>query len=668
MRADQTIEAALADAQRPRRLATLLIGALTLLALAAVALAAALLWRMLDAEAPPGTPGRLLAVPLLALLLGAAALAVAAGAVLALRALDQQRHAAVARLDEQHKRLTAVLAATTDGILIADPGGRVELVNPATELLLGQLDEDLRGTRLDVLVPGLTAADGAGDARPDAIDELPRRHDVDITREDGQRFPARIWRRGLTLADGAHQLLVIQDLTESTQQAMQMEFLEQRDVITGPLNRKEFERRMERLLADAAGSEAPYVLCYIDIDQFKLVNDTAGHAAGDALIEQLATLVKVKLEDAALLARLGGDEFGALFSDCSEERALALCEGLMQTVRNFLFTWRDRSFDVAVSIGVTAFLPENDSAVAELAKADVACLMAKREGRGRVHVYRDGDASAARHHGEMHVASTISQALSSGRFRLYAQPIMPLAAQSAGRVHYEILVRMIDEHGEPVVPDQFIPAAERYVLMPAVDRWIIAQLFGTQAEQLRAWHAENPQHFLFAVNLSGTTLGDEGFLPFLKRQFHVHRIPAAAICFEITETAAIRNLKGARGFMHELASMGCTFALDDFGSGLSSYHYLRELPVKYLKIDGSFVQDMNSNPVSHALVASINQIAHVLGLQTIAEWAEDGSTINQLRALNVDFVQGYAIGTPLPMAQCCFDLADVLNTGVLQVD
>ena len=263
----------------------------------------------------------------------------------------------------------------------------------------------------------------------------------------------------------------------------------------------------------------------------------------------------------------------------------------------------------------------------------------------------------------MHLVSTISRALNKGRFRLYAQPIMPLAAAGAGRTHYEILVRMLDEQGAPVVPDHFIPAAERYVLMPAVDRWIIHQLFSTQGEQLRAWHAEHRDQFLFAINLSGTSLGDEGFLPFLQRQFEQQRIPPASICFEITETAAIRSLSHARHFMRTLSAMGCTFALDDFGSGLSSYNYLRELPVEYLKIDGSFVQDMNSNPVNYALVASINQIAHVLGLKTIAEWAENDSTINQLRALNVDYAQGYAIGTPLPVVDCDFDIVSALTVG-----
>jgi EAL domain-containing protein (putative c-di-GMP-specific phosphodiesterase class I) len=249
-----------------------------------------------------------------------------------------------------------------------------------------------------------------------------------------------------------------------------------------------------------------------------------------------------------------------------------------------------------------------------------------------------------RRHGDMRLVSTISQALNDGRFELYAQPIAPVAPSSGSQNHFEVLVRMLDGSGEQLIPDRFIPAAERYILMPAVDRWVINRLFSLQAENLRTWHASASEGFLFAVNLSGTSVTDEGFLRYLKRQFIDWDVPPSTICFEITETAAIRNLASARAFMQELTALGCTFALDDFGSGLSSYGYLKELPVDYLKIDGSFVRGMAEDPVSYALVESINQIGHVLGLKTIAEWAEDKNILNQLRALNVDFAQGFGVG------------------------
>lgn len=552
------------------------------------------------------------------------------------------------RLSANQRKLQAVLDSTTDGIVMLDPAGRIELLNPTAEVMFGHLEADVLDEPVSLLLPA-----PAGTEPPPPGQPRPGVYDTEALRSGVDPFPVRIAERRLVLDDGVRRLLLVEDLTEQQRQAAEMAFLEQRDVITGLLNRSELERRMSRLLAEAVGSETPYALCYIDIDQFKVINDTVGHAAGDALIRQLAKLIEVKLDTAVLLGRLGGDEFCALFAERTEAEVLAICEDLMQTVRNFLFTWREHSYDVAVSIGVTAFLAEHESPEAELAKADVACHMAKREGRDRVHVYRDSDASLIRHHGEMHLVSAISQALSGGRFRLYAQPIIPLAGAGVrlgnARTHYEILVRMLDAQGEPVAPDAFIPAAERYILMPAVDRWVIHQLFSTQAQRLRDWHHEHPKQFLFAVNLSGTSVSDESFLPYLKRQFELHDVPPATICFEVTETAAMRNIGQARGFIATLAELGCSFALDDFGSGLSSYGYLRELPVKYLKIDGTFVRDMHKDPVNYALVASINQVAHVLGLKTIAEWAESEYVINQLRALNVDFVQGFAIGTPLPV-------------------
>lgn len=547
--------------------------------------------------------------------------------------------------------LGALLESTTEGIVLTDAEGHIEVFNPAAELIFGLLAEDAVGTHIGRLLPELP-----GDGTPviglttDADPQLPRLLEVHAARAGGGEVPVRIWLRRLPLDGDMRVLLVVQDLAETLQHAQKLTWLEQRDGLTGLLNRGEFERRMQRQLSGAAGSGTPHVLVYIDIDQFKVVNDTLGHAVGDALVRQLAALIGAKLDQAALIGRLGGDEFGVLFVDCGEARARELCDGLMQTVRNFLFTWRDRSFDVAISIGLTAFLPENESAAAELAKADVACHMAKHLGRDRIHVYRDGDASVIRHHGDMHLVSTITTALNGGRFRLFVQPIAPLAGASGADMHYEVLVRMLDDNGDLMVPNRFIPAAEQYILMPAVDRWIIHQLFSSQGEALRAWHADGQADFLFAVNLSGTSVADESFLPYLRRQFEVHRVPPAAICFEVTETAAIRDMDAARAFMEELVAMGCSLALDDFGSGLASYSYLRALPVRYLKIDGSFVHDMTTNPVNHALVASINQVAHVLGLQSIAEWAEDDDIIAALRALQVDFAQGYAIGAPVPVA------------------
>jgi diguanylate cyclase (GGDEF)-like protein len=596
---------------------------------------------------------------LLAVLPAAAVAAWAIGLLWArVRRLSAQLQTTAQGLESSRRTLGAVLDSTTEGIVLATVDGRIETLNPAAELLFGQLGDDLRGSDLRALLHALDDAGPMPFPTADGGAALPSLCDVDIHRSDGGRFPARCWLRTIDLGPGHRSphpaserrlLLMLRDLTEITHSARRVSLLEQQDVLTGLLNRKEYQRRMQQALGDAAGSATPHVLCYIDIDQFKVINDTVGHAAGDALVCQLATLLRSKLERAELIGRLGGDEFGVLFVGCDEAWALDRCAELMQTIRHFPFAWRDHSFELSVSIGITAFKPENDSAAAELAKADVACTLAKRDGRNRIHVYRDSDAEIMRHHGDMHLVSTITQALNSGRFQLYCQPIVPLAADGDGQLHHEVLVRMLDEQGGPIKPNRFIPAAEQYILMPAVDRWIISELFSRCGELLRARHQRHPGEFLFAVNLSGTSITDDSFLPYLLRQFAVHRIPPPSVCFEVTETAAIRTVDRARAFIDELAELGCSFALDDFGSGFASYNYLRELPVSYLKIDGSFVHDICTNPVNHALVASMNDVAHVLNLKTIAEWAEDAGTLKRLRSLRVDYAQGYGVGIPIPV-------------------
>lgn len=562
-------------------------------------------------------------------------------------------------LRESRLKLQAILSATTDGIILTDMQGRIDLFNPAAEMMFGRLTEDVLNANVFKLLPGFFSTDSAaallqpGDAKhvPPVVRETTGR------RKGGDEFPVRLWVNSVRFDEEPHLLIVVQDLTEHERNEQHLVYLEQRDVLTGLLNRREFEQRLSAFIADPHQvPDSPHVLCHIDVDRFKLINDTCGHEAGDELLKQLAILVKAKLAMAEIIGRFGGDEFVVLFRHRNADEVREICDGLTQTVRNFLFTWRDQSFDVAVSIGLAVFTPESESTSNALSKADLACHMAKSHGRDRIHVYNEGDVELIRHHGDMHLVSAINQALSDGRFHLYAQPIMPIAAGHSGRRHFEILVRMVDEAGNTVIPDQFIPAAEHYILMPAVDRWIINRLFSMQAENLRAWHHIEPNSFLFAVNLSGTSITDDGFLRYLKRQFTHWDVPHRSICFEITETAAVSDLEHARAFMEELSALGCSFALDDFGTGLSSYRYLKELPVDYLKIDGSFVRGMSEDPVNYALVESITQIGHVLGLQTIAEWTEDKNTLTQLRALNVDFAQGFGVGEPTPV--CDLTLAD----------
>jgi diguanylate cyclase (GGDEF)-like protein/PAS domain S-box-containing protein len=573
------------------------------------------------------------------------------------RRQDPRRLRALGDLREAGFRLQAVLAATTDGIVLTDRQGRIELFNPAAEMLFGRLAEDVFGESIERLIPDFFAAGNAhGPLGADQANPLPVVRETRALRRGGEALPIRLWLSRARFDEKTHFLAVVQDLTEHEHNEEQLVYLAQRDVLTGLLNRKELERHLAEMLGVGTdGSAGPHVLCHLDVDQFKLINESCGHEAGDALLKQLATLLRARLNGSEVVARLGGDEFGLLLPDRDLDTALALCDTLLQTVRSFLFTWRDQSFDVSISIGVVGLKADGETPSSALSKADAACHMAKTHGRDRVHVYQESDAELIRHHGDMRLVATISEALKEGRFHLFAQPILPMAGGAGERLHFEVLVRMRDAQGNAVIPDSFIPAAERYILMPTIDRWVINRLFRLHGDTLRAWHLEAPEQFLFAINLSGTSLADEGFLRYIKRQFSELEIPYASICFEITETAAVRDLKGACALMEELTALGCRFALDDFGAGASSYRYLKELPVDYLKIDGSFVRGMTEDPVDYALVESINQIGHVLRLKTIAEWVEDRNTLSQLRALNVDFAQGYAVGEALPVETLTLD-------------
>ncbi len=563
-----------------------------------------------------------------------------------------RRQTAQALLDAD-TRLNAILRASADGLLLLDVEGRIQVLNPAAEMFFGRLAEDVQGHPLGDFLVGkdlgwslsdLLHAAGEGGAT--------RTAEIKARLRDGDLAPVRL---SLTpVAQDGRPLFValLQDLSEVYRNQRRLDHLAHYDSLTGLLNRREFQRRLEAVLSHGEGEERPGVLCHLDVDQFKLINDTAGQAAGDALLKQLAMLLRAHVGDGEILARLGGDEFALLLSGYDLERAEDSCHGLLQTIRSFPFTWKDQAFEITASAGLVPFLTHGAAASQVLSEADVACHMAKRMGRNRLHVYQTSDADLIRHHGDMHLVGEIHAALNEGRFHLYAQPIASVRRPDDPH-HYEILVRMVDPGGRLVNPDDFVPAAERYILMPAIDRWVVGRLLQLQAAHLRAWGEAHgaTDGFLFAVNLSGTSLTDEALLQFVLRQIDAHRIPAQALCFEITETAVVANLERARELMEWLRTRGCRFALDDFGVGLSSYAYLKELPASYLKIDGAFVRHMAEDPVDHAIVESINQIAHVLGLKTIAEWVESRTTLLQLRALAVDYAQGYVIGEPIPLEQ-----------------
>jgi EAL domain-containing protein (putative c-di-GMP-specific phosphodiesterase class I) len=365
--------------------------------------------------------------------------------------------------------------------------------------------------------------------------------------------------------------------------------------------------------------------------------------AGDELLKQLAALLRKQLRGSDTLARLGGDEFGVLLQGCSLREGRLIAESLRQTVGGFRFVWEEKTFEVGASVGVVAITPESSDVVSVLSQADMACYAAKDLGRNRVHVYEESDEELARRRGEMRWVSQIGRALEEDRFVLYYQDIRPLNHAPDHDRHIEVLIRMLDERGERVSPGAFLPAAERYNLMGGIDRWVVEHVF--------QWYARHAlgHRLHVAINLSGATLGDPSFLKFVQDRIRHHRVPAWAVCFEITENAAIANLAEATEFMNRLKDLGCQFALDDFGSGLSSFAYLKSLPVDYLKIDGRFVKGMLADPVDCTMVSAINEVGQAMGLRTIAEYAENASIIRELERLAVDYAQGYGVAPPKPL-------------------
>ncbi|HPF58883.1 MAG TPA: EAL domain-containing protein [Candidatus Competibacteraceae bacterium] len=434
------------------------------------------------------------------------------------------------------------------------------------------------------------------------------------------------------------------DHTEAQQLAEQLTYQASHDSLTELPNRRAFEISLQQALESAREHDAEHVLFYLDLDQFKIINDTCGHMAGDALLREVSRILQGWIRRQDILARLGGDEFGVLMEHCPLSDAMRVANVLCNAVSDFRFSWENKTFRAGVSIGVVPIDVNSESCASVLSAADSACYAAKDAGRNRVHLYAENDMDLARRKGEMRWVSRINQALEDNRFQLAFQPIIPTQGPLNGH-HYELLLRMKDEAGQTVMPGAFLPAAERYHLAGKLDQWVV----GTALD----WLSSNPYHLnnlsLCAINLSGHSLGDNHLLDYLVGRLQRHAPLTRKICFEITETAAIANLSSALHFIHTLKGIGCRFALDDFGSGFSSFAYLKKLPVDFLKIDGMFVKDIIDDPVSLAMVSSINEIGHVMGMETIAEFVKDHEVLEKLRTIGVNYAQGYGISKPRPL-------------------
>jgi len=544
------------------------------------------------------------------------------------------------------------LNSLAEAIIATDRDGRITFMNAAAEQLTGTEAAAAIGRLLEEIVS--------------LVDETDRRLLSDPVHQAlTSGAPVNLSRRALLLSrangversielsaspirDSGRELvgavILLHDVTEMRGLARQMSYQATHDALTGLVNRREFERRLEEAIESGQRGDGQHVLCYLDLDRFKLVNDTSGHLAGDSMLREVAKLLRDAVRDSDTVGRLGGDEFGMLLIGCPLDKARQIADDVTRTVGEHRFVWKDRIFNIGVSIGIVEISRESGTLEELLAAADTACYVAKKQGSGRVAVYSARDEALARHTGEIQWLQRLQAALKENRFHLYHQPIVP-AHEEEGGPAMEVLVRLQDETGHDLAPSEFMRAAERYRLMGLVDRWVVQ----TTLAALGRGAIAVPAGRSVAINISGQTLGDVQFLEFVVECLDSTGVSPGQVCFEITESAVIANLDHARRFVGVLHGMGCQFALDDFGSGVGSFSNLKNLPLDYLKIDGSFIRNLARDTVNQAMVTAMIKLARTLNFRVIAEQVEDTAALEAARRMGVDFLQGYAIARPTPL-------------------
>ncbi len=573
------------------------------------------------------------------------------------RALSRAKKSELALYKE--KELAEVtLHSITDGVITTDSKAMINYMNPVAERLLGWRKDEVDGLFIADVVCLVDELSGHNIVNPlvqllkqDNATQGNNKGDTALKQRKGELISIE-----LSIAPMRNQendviggVIVFQDVSEARRLTGQLSFQARHDALTGLFNRRVFETRLEEILEDAKENQHEHVLCYLDLDQFKVVNDTCGHIAGDELLRQLSVELSNSIRESDLLARLGGDEFGIILEICELEQAESIANTLRENIKNYRFVWDHRIFEVGVSIGVVAINKDSEKISDILSAADLACYAAKDSGRNRIHVYRPTDEDLAKRQDEMHCVAGINHALEDNLFVIYKQPLMSLSSVSDSTFHWEVLLRMKDDDGKLMPPADFISAAERYNLMPKIDRMVIRKTFSAMAKE--HFYRDGYANRVVGINLSGDSVTNDSFLDYIKEQAEFYKISLQDVCLEITETVAISNLSKATSFIDELNELGCQFALDDFGSGLSSFGYLKHLKVDYLKIDGSFVKDMSRDKIDRAMVESINQVGHIMEMKTIAEWVEDESTLLLLKEMGVDYSQGYLTGKPIPLLE-----------------
>jgi diguanylate cyclase (GGDEF)-like protein/PAS domain S-box-containing protein len=555
-------------------------------------------------------------------------------------------------LAEEKERADVTLGAIADAVVRTDADGLITYVNPMVERLVGKPDQDLLNKPAEKLFD-LRRIEGEKGVTSPIRQAMKTGAPVEyfgneyfIQHPDRRRVFADISCKPLVGGEseviGA--VVVMRDVTEQRLLAEELSFRAQHDALTGLTNRDEFERRLKTAFIESKSDAAEHTVAFIDLDQFKVINDTCGHAAGDEVLRQLAVLIRCKLRRSDTLARLGGDEFGIILDHCELEAGKPIVEEALNAIRDFRFEWDKQTYQITASVGLAPMAQGSESVAAVMSQADAACFMAKEAGRNRLYVSGDNDVELSRRNGEMRQVSRITSAIENNRCELVFEDLVRVDDRETV-AYRELLVRMRDEGGQLLSPDQFIPAAERYFLASALDRWVVEHALAYLAEHLE----QSPP--VTAVNVSGQTIGDRSFIEFVRERLTHYKVPGARFCIEITETAAISHLPETARLVASLGELGVQFALDDFGAGMSSFAYLKNLPVQFIKIDGSFVRSMATNHVDRTMVEVINRVGHEFKLTTIAEHVETAELIPILREIGVDLMQGYEINRPRPLEQ-----------------
>lgn len=568
-----------------------------------------------------------------------------------------ERQQSAEALYREKERAQVTLDSIIDGVIRTDATGKVEYLNKAAAQLCGWRTDEVIGRPVAQILTLMDEATGIRVPSPveTVLKEGSETGGAHLTTSalllrPGLQHDLHLELRAAPLRDQQQRIVgavvVFHDVSEIRRLTRQLAHQASHDSLTALLNRGEFERRLSECLEEARTGKHHHVLCYLDLDQFKVVNDTSGHAAGDELLRILAQRLQLAIRDGDVLARLGGDEFGILLRNCSTEHAMEIAQELCRLVGEVRLEWEGRVFRVGVSAGLVPLGQDAGSLTDVLSAADTACYVAKDRGRNRVHLFQADDTALAQHHGQMQWVYRLKDALEDGRFRLYCEEFVPLTSAADALQPFEILLRMVEKDGQEIAPMKFIPAAERYHLMPAVDRWVLARTFELLA---KAPPSGTYPPRLFTINLSGQSLSDDSFLEYIVGLLEHSKLPPTSLCFEITETAAIAHLHRAMRLMTTLKEKGCRFALDDFGTGLSSFAYLRTLPVDFLKIDGSFLRNSLSDPIDYAMVDAINQVGQLMELRTVAEGVEQAVTLERVKKLGVDYAQGHGLSMTLPL-------------------